>query len=237
MKTLLDMKDNHRHPLVTAAAVLLFLFLGLFTPLAQSQQDPPLGDVARKERALKASQKTSDAKKVYRNTDVDSPDATHKDGTETSATAPNSESKDKPKEAAAKTPKNGTGATSTTVFDRAKNTDDDFVIVPAGTEIRITSANSVVDSGAGLTTVPVVVEGVSAIPALSKIHVQFASESCESSWINDGYYASTCANIFTLVNVEIRNVVYKTETDGFVYVGVGTMTARLTKPLRIGLRD
>ena len=117
--------------------------------------------------------------------------------------------------------------TSTSVLDRAKDKadDGDFIVIPAMQEIRVdpvfpagSAPKSIVDQGK--VVLPVRVGFRTAIPALTKVHLQFIGTSEE-----DGL-------LYRLTDVEINKKLYKIESDEAPYAP-SEMRFTLTKPLRI----
>jgi len=116
--------------------------------------------------------------------------------------------------------------TSTSVLDRVKNKaeDGDFIVIPAGQEIKVdpffpagSSPTSRVDQGKVI--VPVRVGFTTAIPALTKVHLQFTVTSEDGS-------------LYRITDVEINKKFYKIEIDEAPYAA-SEMRFTLTKPLRI----
>jgi hypothetical protein len=116
--------------------------------------------------------------------------------------------------------------TSTSVLDRVKNKaeDGDFIVIPAGQEIKVepvfpvgSSPTSRVDQGK--VVVPVRVGFTTAIPALTKVHLQFT-------------YTSEEGSLYRITAVKINKKLYKVDTDEAPYAA-SEMRFTLTKPLRI----
>jgi hypothetical protein len=116
---------------------------------------------------------------------------------------------------------------TSSVLDRAKNKirDSDFIVVPALQEIRVdpvfpagSAPTSRVDQGK--VVIPVRVGFTTAIPALTKVHLQFTTTSEE-----DG-------PLYWLTDVEINKKLYKVESDEVPYAP-SEMRFTLVKPLRI----
>jgi hypothetical protein len=101
-----------------AKAFLLFATLSI----VQAQQAPstkPLGDVAREEQQAKKQDKKTTAPRVYKDVGTALADET---------APPESETATKPKAAV---------PAHRSVFDQAKSSKPDYIVIPAGTEIRV----------------------------------------------------------------------------------------------------
>jgi len=116
--------------------------------------------------------------------------------------------------------------TSTSVLDRVKNKaeDGDFIVIPAGQEIKVDPvfpAGSTPSSRIehGKVAVPVRVGFTTAIPALTKVHLLFTDTSEDGS-------------LYRITDVEINKKIYNIETDEAPYAAL-EMRFTLTKPLRI----
>jgi hypothetical protein len=129
----------------------------------QDQQAKPLGDVAREQQQSRKHQKKATASRVYG--DIEATPATSEPPGET-AKVSEGERVAKEKSAAQTVMPQSAGkelqikAARRSVFDQAKTNKPDFIIVPAGTEIRV-------DIVEGKVVVPVRVGFATPIPALS----------------------------------------------------------------------
>jgi hypothetical protein len=116
--------------------------------------------------------------------------------------------------------------TSTSVLDRVKDKDEDggFIVIPVGQEIKVdpffpvgSSPTSRVEHGK--VVVPVRVGFTTAIPASTKVHLQFT-------------YTSEEGSLYRITAVKINKKLYKVDTDEAPYAA-SEMRFTLTKPLRI----
>ena len=115
---------------------------------------------------------------------------------------------------------------TSSVLDRVENKaeDGDFIVIPVGQEIKVdpvSLAGSTPSSRVehGKVVVPVRVGFTTAIPALTKVHLQFAESSEDGS-------------LYRITGVEINKKLYKIESDEVPYAA-SEMRFTLTKPLRI----
>lgn len=145
-----------------------------------------------------------------------------------------SESSQKGKPASS-TAKPGNKSAPPTIFDRAKEKDDDadFIVVPAQRTIMVTVTSPAgspltTEVTEGKVTTPVRVGFATAIPAGSKVRLRFAS----STECGPVYDSTECGRLYELVSVEIRGTIYQTETDQAGY-SPSEMRFTLVKRLRI----
>ena len=116
-------------------------------------------------------------------------------------------------------------SSSPSVFDRPNNPNDDdnFIVVPAGQEIRVeplSPENSAPTSAItyGKVVLPVRVGFATAIEPLAKVQIRYAG-------------TTDYGTVYRLVGVEIDKKIYRTKTDLVPYAM--EMRFTLTKPLRI----
>jgi hypothetical protein len=119
----------------------------------------------------------------------------------------------------------GQSNSSSSVFDRPKNPNDDdnFIIVPAGQEIRVepvSPENSAPTSAIthGKVILPVRVGFATAIEPLTQVQIRYAG-------------TSDYGNVYRLVSIEVGKKTYRTKTDMVPYSM--EMRFTLTRPLRI----
>ena len=192
-----------------ASATIGFLLLAATVQSQQSDQNRPLGDVARDQKQARKQQKKT-AEKMY--TEIDASTDTAEPEKEEVDSQPSSV-KDTLSKASAETAKSERGQAEggqlktvhRPVFDRAKTDKPDFIIVPVGTEIRV----DIVD---GKVVVPVRVGFATPIPALSRASVKvnrgYSIPSAYNAYDNTANYPVPYIETADLTSITVGAVAY-----------------------------
>ncbi len=185
------------------------LLFGTLTFAQQSPSDKPLGDVAREQKS-KQKKKASLGNTYTGEGTPAAPSTADDSSAEPKSPLPSAETK--PPDSSKTKEKTDAG---TNLLDQAKSSESDFILVPAGTQIKV-------DRTAGKVAWPVRVGFATPIPALSKVTI----EDWGQTFDGETYY-----QILALTSVTVDKVTYKTKAKG--YAAGMEVTFTLEEPLKI----
>lgn len=210
---------------VAAEVGLLAVFL--LAPFAYSQndsQDKPLGDVAREQKKVrKEEQKNEGSARVVTNDNVASHSATDRESPAEPSEGQGAESVANKNAAGETRPARKQGTQSgpapvRPILDRPEDSTPDFVVVPAGTELKV-------DLDAGKTVVPVRVGFATPIPALSPVSVQISQSAINVPYLFNGTLTTSYVDYTeyaTITAVTVGGKTYEIQTDPLPLAPGGT---------------
>lgn len=194
---------------------LLIIVLAVMAQSQDSSPQQPLGDTAREQQQLRSKDKTAPTDKVYTNEDIGADSSESDSGKPNGGKTPQA----MPINAA---PRSGAFLHQRSVFDAdpKKDSADDFIVIPAGTEIRVNLLERTVEA-------PVRVGFSTPVPASTKVvlHIYGNHRVSPDDTFGLGDYAS-------ITSLTIGDDNYPVRTNR-IPCRMGQGVFRLSAPLRI----